>query len=132
MFRRAVLASYSEDGLENLAHELERELTACKSGLAEKQEERQQQARDLSDSGIRFGAETALFVGGLIAAPATGGLSIIVTAGATGFLLWDGAKLARKAGGWRKTSRQADDLDERINEIEEILKGTAEELASRP
>lgn len=132
IFRRAVLAWLTEDELEDLAHQLGRELAACKRGLTAKRAERQQQVRDLTESGVRLGFETAILVVGLVAAPLTDGLSIIATAVSAGFLLSDGAKLARKAGGWRETSRQVDDLHDRITEIGDILEGIAEELASRP
>lgn len=132
MFRLAVLAWFSEDELKNLARKLERKLPAHKNGLAEKREERQTQAHDLTNSGVRLGAETTILVVSLYAVGPTFGLSLFATVGSLGFLLWDGMKLARKAGGWRKTSRQADDLDEEITEIEGILKGIAEELARRP
>ena len=132
MFRRAVLTSLSDDELEDLALDLGRELAACNKELPEKREKRQQQAQDLTNSGVRFGAETVILVGGLIAAPLTGGLSIIVAGASAGLLVWDGSKLARKAGGWRKTRRETADLLDRITEIEDILEGIAGELESRP
>jgi hypothetical protein len=81
----------SDDELIDLGAEYENRLAQIEaelSGLSPA-------SRGLAKSALKFGVNTVLGVAGIVLAPPTGGLSLLVTAGSAGMMIWDGIDMGR-------------------------------------
>jgi hypothetical protein len=114
------LADQCEARLNEIADELERLAAA-----------REVARRGLRGTGIKFGVNLGLALGGIAAAPPTGGLSLGLTVIGGLMLLWDGLGLGNTLAGDRRRYRRLADLRAEAKALNDELADIARVLAAR-
>jgi len=125
------LASLSDDALVEIAAALETRHTILVAELEKIAVTVGLEWRKLCNAGVKLGLNAALALAGIISAPVTFGLSLLLTAGSAGMILWDGMDFARDLASHRSNRRQLREIREQADDIEAQLALLIAEMEAR-